>query len=99
MALASDYNPGTSPSGDMRFVVSLGCIKMKMSVAESINAATVNGAAAMGLDSVGTLSPGMMANFYTTEPLPSLEYFAYAYTSPIIREVYLRGIKADLAKI
>lgn len=93
VALASDYNPGSSPSGDMRFVVSLGCIKMRMSVVEALNAATVNGAKAMDLDSVGSLGVGMRANFFMTDPLPSIEYFAYAYTSPIIKDVYLQGVK------
>lgn len=91
VALASDYNPGSSPSGDMRFVVSLGCIKLKMTIAEALNAATVNGAQAMDLHNVGTLSPGMTANFFMTERLPSLEYLAYAYTTPVIKETYLRG--------
>jgi len=91
VALASDYNPGSSPSGDMRFVVSLGCIKLKMTIAEALNAATVNGAQAMDLHGVGTLSPGMAANFFMTEQLPSLEYLAYAYTTPVIKETYLRG--------
>ncbi len=91
VALASDYNPGSSPSGDMRFVVSLGCIKLKMTIAEALNAATVNGAQAMDLHNVGTLSPGMTANFFMTGRLPSLEYLAYAYTTPVIKETYLRG--------
>ena len=94
VALASDYNPGSSPSGNMRFVVSLGCIKMKMLPAEAINAATLNGAAAMGLSAdYGTLSPGKVASFFITEKMPSLDFFPYAYATPVIRDVYLRGHK------
>ena len=93
VALASDYNPGSSPSGDMRFVGSLGCIKMRLTPTEVVNALTINGAAAMELASeVGSISRGKLANFIVTEPLPSLEYLFYAYSSPLIREIWLRGI-------
>lgn len=96
VALASDYNPGSSPSGDMKMVVSLGCIKMKLLPAEAINAATVNGAAAMGVaDICGTLAPGMKANFMITHPIPSLAFLPYAYTSPTIAAVYLAGHKVS----
>lgn len=92
LALASDYNPGSSPSGDMRFVASLGCIRMRLTPAQALNAVTVNGAAAMELSSVtGSVTPGKRADFIVTEPLPSLEYLFYAYTSPLIARVWLRG--------
>jgi len=92
VALASDYNPGSSPSGDMRFVCSLGCIKMKLTPAQALNAATLNGAAAMELSRVtGSITPGKKANFFITEPLPSLPYFLYAYTTPLIKSVWLNG--------
>lgn len=89
VALASDYNPGSSPSGDMRFVCSLASIRMKLTPQQALNAATVNGAYAMGLsDTVGSITPGKLANFFVTEPLPSLEYFLYAYTTPLITACY-----------
>lgn len=92
VALASDYNPGSSPSGSMRMVVSLGCIKMKLTPERAFNAATLNGAYAMGAShAVGSIAPGREANFFLTDPLPDLAYFPYAYTSPLIRAVYLRS--------
>jgi len=92
VALASDYNPGSSPSGDMRFVCSLASIKMKLTPAQALNAATINGAAAMQLaTSVGSIAPGKLANFFTTAPLPSLPYLLYAYATPLITSVWLRG--------
>lgn len=92
VALASDYNPGSSPSGDMRFVCSLGCIKMKMTPSAALNAATINGACAMELSQrVGSIARGKLANFYVTAPLPSLAYFLYAYATPLIKAVWLRG--------
>ena len=94
VALASDYNPGSSPSGNMRMVVSLACIKMKLTPERAINAATINGAYAMGVsDLVGAIGAGRLANFFITAPLPDLAFFPYAYTSPLIRECYLRGRK------
>ena len=92
VALASDYNPGSSPSGDMRFVCSLGCIRMRLTPAQSLNAATINGACAMQLShQAGSITPGKLANFFLTEPLPSMAYLLYAYTSPLITQVWLRG--------
>ncbi len=97
IALASDYNPGSSPSGDMRFVVSLGCIKMKLTPAEALNAATINGACAMGMSSkVGSISRNKLANFYVTDALPSLAYYPYAYTTPIIKNVFLNGAEMSV---
>lgn len=94
LALASDYNPGSSPSGDMRFVAALGCIKMHLTPEQALNAVTINGAAAMELShETGTLTPGKLANFFTTAPQPSLAYPLYAYTSPLITHVWLAGEK------
>ncbi|MCF0205651.1 MAG: imidazolonepropionase [Muribaculaceae bacterium] len=92
IAMASDYNPGSSPSGDMRFVAALGSIRIKLTPQQSLNATTINSAYAMGMsDVVGSITPGKIANFFVTAPLPSLEYFLYAYNTPLIEEVYLRG--------
>ena len=91
-AIASDYNPGSTPSGDMKFVVSLACIKMRLLPEEALNAATINGAYAMGLSAdYGSIAIGKVANFYITHPIPSIAFIPYAYTTPIIREVYLSG--------
>lgn len=92
VALASDYNPGSSPSGNMRMVVSLASIRMRMTPAEAINAATLNGAYAMGLArDYGSITAGKVANFFLTRPLPSVEFFSYAYQTPLIRRVFLAG--------
>ncbi len=92
VAVASDYNPGSTPSGDMKFVVSLACIKMRLLPAEAINAATINAACAMGQSrDFGSISPGKCANFYVTKPLPSIDFIPYAYTTPVISRAYLAG--------
>ena len=92
VALASDYNPGSSPSGNMRMVMSLGCIKMRLTPVESLNAVTINGAAAMGLSKdFGSIAPGKVANLVITKPIPSLAFLPYAYSTPLIEAVYLRG--------
>ena len=92
MAIASDYNPGSTPSGDMKFVVSLACIKMRLQPAEALNAATINGAAAMALSSdYGSIAPGKVANFFITKPIPSIDFIPYAYTTPIIARTFLAG--------
>lgn len=92
VALASDYNPGSTPSGDMKFVASLGCIKMRLRPAEALNATTINGAFAMDVaNECGTLAPGKLANFYITPPIPSLAFIPYAYTTPLVERVFLRG--------
>lgn len=92
VAIASDYNPGSSPSGDMRFMSSLGCIQLRMSPEQSLNASTLNGAAAMGLASdYGSITSGKTASFFLTKPLSSAAYMLYSYTEPIIESVYLRG--------
>lgn len=92
VALASDYNPGSSPSGDMRMVMALGCIKMKLTPAEALAATTINGAAAMELSGeTGAITPGCDASFIITRPMPSLTYIPYAYTEPFISHVVIRG--------
>ena len=92
VAVASDYNPGSTPSGDMKFAVSLACIKMRLLPSEAVNAATLNAAYAMGLaDGYGSITVGKAANFFITEPIPSIDYIPYAYTSPVIKRVFLNG--------
>ena len=92
VALASDYNPGSTPSGDMKFVVSLACIKMHLTPYEALNATTMNTACAMGVSKeYGSITVGKVANFYITKPIPSLDFIPYAYTTPIIKRVFLRG--------
>lgn len=92
VAVASDYNPGSTPSGDMKFIVSLACIKLRLLPSEALNAATINSAYAMGeSENYGSIAVGKVANFFITEPIPSVEYIPYAYTSPIVRRVFLRG--------
>jgi len=92
VAIASDYNPGSSPSGDMKFILSLACVKLKMVPEEAINAATINSAYAMGLSSThGSISRGKIANFFITKPIPSYEYLPYAYTQKLVDRVFLNG--------
>ena len=92
LAIASDYNPGSTPSGDMKFVVSLACIKMRLLPEEALNAATLNTAAAMGISNeYGSISKGKVANFFITCPMKSVSYLPYAYTSPVVERVFLRG--------
>ncbi len=91
-ALASDFNPGTSPSGNMNLVVSTACIKMKVTPEEAINAATINGAYAMGLsDTHGSITLGKKANLIITKPLNSYYEIPYAFGSNLIDQVILRG--------
>lgn len=92
VAIASDYNPGSTPSGDMKFVVSLACIKMRLLPNEALNAATINGAFAMGESkNYGSIAKGKVANFFITTPLPSVNYIPYAYTTPIVKKMVLGG--------
>jgi imidazolonepropionase len=92
IALASDLNPGSSPSGNMNFVVALSCIQMKMLPEEAINAATLNGAYAMGLgETLGSITPGKRANLIFTRPMPSLAYLPYAFGTNLIDKVMIRG--------
>lgn len=92
LAMASDYNPGSSPSGDMKFVLSLGCIKLRLLPEEAINATTLNSAYAMGIsDTHGSIAVGKVANFYITKPIPSYEFMPYAYTTKLVDRVFLAG--------
>lgn len=92
LAVASDYNPGSTPSGDMKFVISLACIKMRLLPAEAINAGTMNSAYAMGLSKdYGSITKGKVANFYITKPISSVDFIPYAYTTPIVDRIFLRG--------
>ena len=94
LALASDYNPGSTPSGNMNFVVSLACIKMKMTPEEAINAATINGAYALNLShKVGSISKGKLANFIITKPIKSYSYIPYNFTNNCIENIFLKGVK------
>lgn len=92
VATASDYNPGSTPSGDMKFIMSLACIKLRLLPSEAINAATINTAYAMGLsEEYGSIKEGKVANFYITEKIPSVDFIPYSYTTPIIKRVFLSG--------
>lgn len=92
VALASDYNPGSTPSGNMKFVLSLACIKMRLTPAQAINATTINTAAALGLSgSHGSIAAGKRANFYITKDIPSVDFIPYAYTTDIVDTVVLNG--------
>ncbi|MBQ3187506.1 MAG: imidazolonepropionase [Alistipes sp.] len=92
VALASDYNPGSSPSGNMRMVMALAATQMRMTPTEALHAATLNGAAAMGEShDFGSITVGKVANCFITKPLPSPEFFTYAYATPLIRHTILRG--------
>lgn len=92
VALASDYNPGSSPSGNMRMVMALAATQMRMTPTEALHAATLNGAAAMGLSHLfGSITKGKVANCFITRPISSPEFFTYAYSTPLIRHIVLRG--------
>ena len=92
VALASDYNPGSSPSGNMRFVMALGCIRMRLTPEQSFNACTINTAYAMGVsDQLGSITVGKKANLIITKPLPSLAFISYSHQTPIIEKVILNG--------
>ena len=92
LALASDFNPGTSPSGNMNFVVATACIKMKMTPEEAINAATINGAYAMGISAThGSITVGKKANLIITKPLNSFYELPYAFGTNQIEQVLING--------
>jgi imidazolonepropionase len=92
IALASDFNPGSSPSGNMNLVVSMSCIQMKLLPAEAINAATINGAYAMELEQeVGSIMPGKKANIILTKPISTLAYIPYSFGSNHIDKVMIGG--------
>ncbi|MRX40367.1 imidazolonepropionase [Flavobacterium sp. LC2016-23] len=92
LALATDFNPGSTPSGNMNFVVATACIKMKMTPEEAINAATINGAYAMGLSEThGSITKGKKANLILTKPISSYYQIPYAFGSNLIERVFLEG--------
>ncbi|MEZ4797743.1 MAG: imidazolonepropionase [Flavobacteriaceae bacterium] len=92
IALATDYNPGSTPSGNMNFVVSTACIKMKMTPEEAINAATINGAYAMGIShNYGSITKGKKANLIITKAVPSYNYLPYAFGDNHIDSVIING--------
>lgn len=92
VALASDYNPGSSPSGNMRFVMALGCIKMRLTPEQSFNACTINTAYAMGVsDVLGSITVGKKANLIITKPIPSLAFIPYSHQTPVIETIILNG--------
>jgi imidazolonepropionase len=92
LALATDYNPGSTPSGNMNFVVATACIKMKMTPEEAINAATINGAYAMGISEThGSITIGKKANLIITKPIPSYYQLPYAFGSNLIDTILIEG--------
>ncbi len=92
VALASDYNPGSSPSGKMSLVMTLACLYLKMSPEEAINAATLNGAYAMGvMNELGSMVPHKIANLFITKPISSVGYLPYAYGSDVIDKIVING--------
>ncbi len=93
IALASDYNPGSSPSGNMNLVTALSCIQMKMLPEEAINAATINGAYAMEVqEQVGSISIGKKANLIFTKPIPTLAYIPYSFGTNLVEKVMINGM-------
>jgi imidazolonepropionase len=93
IALASDYNPGSSPSGRMQFVLSLACINLRMTPEEAINAATINSAYAMGLlETHGSITPGKVANLFITSKIPSYAFLPYAFGTDLVKTVILNGV-------
>ena len=97
VALATDYNPGSTPSGNIPFVLSLACIKMKMTPEEAINAVTINGAYAMGLsESHGSICVGKKANLILTKEIPSINFIPYAFGSEHIDQVILNGVVTEM---
>jgi len=92
VALATDFNPGSTPSGRMPFVLSLACVKMRMTSEEAINAATINGAAALEEDAnYGSITRGKKANIFITKPMPSVAYLPYSFGSDLVERVILKG--------
>ena len=96
IAIASDFNPGSSPSGNMKLMMSFASVNYKMTAEEVINASTINTAYAMGIsDITGSIAKGKKANVFITKEIPSLEFMAYAYGSDLIETVILNGKVID----
>jgi imidazolonepropionase len=97
LAMASDFNPGSSPSGDMKFVMALGCIILRLVPEEAINAVTINSAYAMGIsDTHGSIAKGKVANVFITKPISTYEFMPYAYTTKLVDRVILNGEEINL---
>ncbi|MBQ8033750.1 MAG: imidazolonepropionase [Bacteroidales bacterium] len=97
LALATNYNPGSCPSGSMQFQMALACIAMKLTPQQAFNACTINGAYAMGLeDEVGSITVGKRANFIITKKIPSLDFIPYAFTTPFIEKIILDGKQIEI---
>lgn len=94
IAMASDFNPGSSPSGNMQLVLSMACIVFRLLPEEAVNAVTLNSAYAMGVqDELGTITRGKIANFFITKPIPSIEYMPYSYGDNKVEQIFLNGEK------
>ena len=94
VALATNYNPGSSPYGDMRFIMALAALKYKMTTEEILNAVTINGAYAMGLsESHGSFARGKRADFIVARGLPTLDFIPYTFTSPLVEQIWIGGVK------
>ena len=92
VAIASDYNPGSSPSGNMQLVLSMACVTYRMLPEEALNATTLNTAYAMGVsDTLGSIAAGKQANFIITKPIPTYEYLPYAYGENKVEQLYIAG--------
>ena len=92
VAIASNYNPGSCPCGDMKFMMALGCLKMKLFPEEVINASTINGAFAMDVaETLGTITVGKKANVFITKEVPSYEFLPYSFSTPLVDTVILNG--------
>lgn len=92
LALATDFNPGSTPSGNMNLVIALACIKMKMNPEEAINAATINGAYAMGLQNeLGSITKGKKANLFITKKIPSYAFIPYSFGEMLVEQVLIKG--------
>lgn len=94
VAVATDFNPGSSPSANMSLAVALSCIKLRMTPEEAINGATINGAAAMEIsDTLGSISKGKKANFFITTPMPSIAYLPYSFGENVVDKTFLKGVE------
>lgn len=92
VAMASNYNPGSCPSGSLQFQMALACIAMKLTPAEALNACTINGAFAMDVDdTLGGITVGKQANLILTKEIPSIDFIPYAFTTPFIDKLYIAG--------
>jgi imidazolonepropionase len=97
VAIASNYNPGSSPSGDIKFMMALASLKMKLTPQEVINATTINGAYAMGVsDTLGSIARGKTANLIITREVPSLEYIPYSFSTPLVDRMFLNGVEVKI---